>query len=69
MPSKIELAGGVTVLVQEDPEAVAAAFSATAGRAGQLVKLTRKEGYAEPAGVEGQPVYLNPAQTAAVTGI
>ncbi|HLM09045.1 MAG TPA: hypothetical protein VK307_05010 [Thermoleophilaceae bacterium] len=63
MPAKIDLTGGASLLVQEEPEAVAAAFAAAEG----LVQLTRKEGYSDPGGIEGQPVYVNPAQVAAVT--
>ena len=67
MPTLIVFAGGDTLLVHEDAEAVVKGLEDISPGRADLLKLTRHAGHADAGDVEGKPVFVRPASVLYVT--
>ena len=67
MPTRIVFAGGETILVAEELDAVVKALEDISPNAADLVAFTRMAAHADPGTVEGKPVHVRPHKVLYVT--
>lgn len=67
MPTVIAFAGGETLLVSEELDAVVKALEGHAPDTPALPGFTRKAGYSDPGTYDGQPVHVRPGAVLYVT--
>lgn len=67
MATRIAFAGGESLLVNEDLDAVVKALEGHAADTPALPAFTRKAGHADPGTVDGQPVHVRPTSILYVT--
>jgi hypothetical protein len=67
MPTRIVFAGGESLLVHEDADAVVKGLEDISPGRADLLKLTRRAGRADAGTEEGKPVHVRPASILYVT--